>query len=320
LSGDRVPLGRRLLRAYRGPSPLGKIVARQVRVSLAAAGLALGDVAAVEILPLTTNGRFWLLDISARKAGLAGSGAIALPRVSVADAVVVEGDAGDVTVNLPILIDGEVTRPARVWVQLTDYANFDEPTRGFRLELPTGSTSATVPYTYTADDVYSPYPQLIQVALLAQKDVVTGDFDGTLLVEEDDPPPVLTVENADVEAAEGGLLTWTFRLSEPLADGAFWSIEFQPAAGRFAELDSDDVPAFWLRDFGIEPPDPAVPLSELGIWLSLQFEPGATAASVSIPVAADGVTEPAEGVALKLDGFGDPVVPAPIELTGNVPP
>ncbi len=106
LSGDRVPLGRRLLRAYRGPSPLGKIVARQVRVSLAAAGVALGDVAAVEILPLTTSGRFWLLDISAREAGLAGSGAIALPRVSVADAVVVEGDVGDITVDLPIVIEG----------------------------------------------------------------------------------------------------------------------------------------------------------------------------------------------------------------------
>ena len=37
--------------------------------------------------------------------------------------VVVEGDAGDFTVNLPIVIDGEVTRPARLWVQLTDYAD-----------------------------------------------------------------------------------------------------------------------------------------------------------------------------------------------------
>ncbi len=213
-----------------------------------------------------------------------------------------------------------MTRPARLWVQLTDYANFDQPTRGFRLELPPGSTSATVPYTYTADNAYNPYPQLIQVTLLAQKDAVTGDFDGTLLVEEDDPPPVLTVEDADISTTEGGMLTWRFHLSEPFADGAFWSIEFQPAAGRFQELDSDDVPASYLRNQGFEPPDPAVPLSELGIWLSLEFAPGATEASVSLPIAADGVTEPAEGAVLLLDGFGDPVVPEPIELTGTVPP
>ena len=32
-----------------------------------------------------------------------------------------------------------------------------------------------------------------------------------------------------------------------------------------------------------------------------------------------GAAEPAEGVVLLLDGFGDPVVPVPIELTGSVP-
>ncbi len=322
VSGDRVTLGARprLLRAYQGPSPLGKIVARQVRVSLAAAGVALRDVAAVELVPRTPEGRIWLFDISARDVNLATGGANPLPRVSVVDAVAVEGDAGDVTVDLPVVIDGVVTRPARLWVQLTDYANFEQPTRGFRLEIPPGSTSATIPYTYTADETYNPYEQRIQVTLLAEKDAVTGDYDGTLLVEEDDPPPVLTVENADVEATEGGVLTWEFRLSEPFADGAFWSIEFQPAAGRFPELDSDDVPASYLRDQGFEPPDPAVPLSELGIWLSLQFAPGATEASVSLPIAADGIAEPEEGAVLLLDGFGDPVVPEPIELTGTVPP
>jgi hypothetical protein len=29
--------------------------------------------------------------------------------------------------------------------------------------------------------------------------------------------------------------------------------------------------------------------------------------------------EPREGVVLLLDGFGDPVIPVPIELTGTVP-
>jgi hypothetical protein len=36
-------------------------------------------------------------------------------------------------------------------------------------------------------------------------------------------------------------------------------------------------------------------------------------------VAIDDLAEPAEGIVLLLDGFGDPVVPLPIELTGTVP-
>ena len=169
-------------------------------------------------------------------------------------------------------------------MQLTDYADFEQPTRGYRLELPAGATSASVPYTYTADDVYDPVSAALQVTLLAEKDAVTADFDGTLLVEEDDPPPVLTVDANRVTAAEGSALTWTFRLSEPLANGAFWSIQFLPAAGRFPELDSDDVPASFLENFGIVPPDPAVPLSELGLFLDIEFAPGVDTRD---PVAAD---------------------------------
>ena len=121
-----------------------------------------------------------------------------------------------------------------------------------------------------------------------------------------------------VTAAEGSSLTWTFRLSEPLANGGFWSVEFRPAGGRFRELDTDDVPASFLENFGIEPPDPAVPLSELGIFPSIEFAPGADVATVTIPVAEDSRNEAAEGVVLLLDGFGDPIVPRPIELTGVV--
>ena len=62
-----------------------------------------------------------------------------------------------------------------------------------------------------------------------------------------------------------------------------------------------------------------MPLSELGLSLGLEFQPGDTAVTVSLPVAADGVAEPAEGVVLLLEGFGDPVVPVPIEMTGEVP-
>jgi hypothetical protein len=306
------------LRAYGGPSPLGKVVARQLRASLKGADTGSASITEIELIPRTPNGRFWLLDVASRHEGLPPSDQIHLPRVSASDVIVEEGDAGEFRIDVPVRIEGAVTQRARLWVQLTDHANFENPTRGFPLVLDPGATSATFPFRYTADDVYSPFPQFTQVVLQAQENAVTGEFDGSVVVEEDDPPPVLRVESRHVTAAEGSSLTWTFRLSEPLANGAFWSVELRPAAGRFPELDTDDVPASFLESIGIEPPAPAVPLSQIGIFLSVEFAPGADVATVTIPVAEDSKNEAAEGVVLVLDGFDDPIVPRPIELTGVV--
>jgi hypothetical protein len=307
------------LRSYSGPSPLGKVLARQLRASLRGSNVDSRRITEIELIPRSPRGRFWLLDISTWRDSLAASDQIHLPRVSVSDVVVPEGDSGRVTLDVPVVIEGAVTRRASLWVQLTDYADFENPTQGFPLVLEPGATSASIPFSYQADDVFNPFSQLIQVTLLARKNAVTGDFDGTILVEEDEPAPQLTVDSGEVTAAEGSSLIWTFRLSEPMSNGGFWSVQLMPAEGHFPELDTDDVTASFLENYGIAPPDPAIPLSQLGIWLSIEFAPGETVKTLSIPIAADGVQEPAEGVVLLLDGFGDPVVPIPIELTGSVP-
>jgi hypothetical protein len=104
-----------------------------------------------------------------------------------------------------------------------------------------------------------------------------------------------------------------------MVTGGFWSVAPLSAQGRFPELDTDDVPASFLENWGIIPPVPAVPLSELGIFFSVEFAPGAQVATVSMPIAQDATQEAAEGVVPYLDGFGDPVVPQPLELTGLVP-
>jgi len=305
-----------VLRSYHGPAPLGKVVARQLRAPLG--GLDASRITAIELIPRTSRGRFWLLDVSTKENTLARSGPILLPRVSVGRFVVPEGRGGEKTIELPLTIDGVVTKRAQVWVQLTNFASLDDPTSGYPVVLEPGATSATVPFTYRADDAYDPFAQVTQVTLLARKNAVTGEFAGTVEVEEDDPAPTLAADSADVTSVEGGTLSWTFRLSEPMANWAFWSVQILPAAGRFPELDTDDVHPSFLEQFGITPPDPAVPLSDLGLSLGVEFQPGDIAVSVSIPIRADGGAEPAEGVVMLLDGFGDPVVPKPIEVTGVV--
>jgi len=308
------------LRPFSGPSPLGKVEARQLRASLRdATTVDLRNITWIELIPRSPRGRFWLLDISTWRDSLAASNQIHLPRVSVSDVVVPEGDFGEVTIDVPIVIEGAVTRRATLWVQLTDSANFTQPTTGFPLVLEPGATSATVPVTYRADDAFNPFAQLTQVTLVARRNAVTGDYDSTVLVEEDDPAPRLTVDAAEVTAVEGAALEWTFRLSAPMVNGGFWSIQMTDANGGFAELDSDDLPRSFLESFGIIPPEPAVPLSLLGLFFSIEFAPGTREATLTIPIAPDGRREPVEGVALLLSSFEDPVVPLPIELTGLVP-
>jgi hypothetical protein len=303
---------------YFGPSPLGKVLARQLRSSLEGVPVQTNQIESIEIVPRSAAGRFWLLDVSSQRDDLAPSEQIYLPRVSVGDAAVPEGDLGDGTIEVPVAIDGEVMQRATLWVQLTDYASLTEPTRGFPLVLQPGTTSATVSVPYRADDIYNPFPQLTQVTLAARRNAVTADFDATARAEEDEPAPRLSVEAAQVTADEGGSLIWTLRLSAPMANPGFWFLQFVPTGAGLAELDSDDVPAWLLETYGILPPVPAVPLSELGIFLKAEFPAGVTELSLSIPVARDGRSEPAESVSLFLDGLGDPVVPEPIGLTGIV--
>jgi hypothetical protein len=307
------------LRSYFGPNPLGKVVARQLRAALRGARVNPGRIAEIELIPHAARGRFWLLDVSSWQDSLAASEHIHLPTVSAGDLVVREGDEGRVTLAVPITIEGAVRKRASLWVQLTDYADFDDPTSGFPLVLEPGSKTSTIPVEFDADDAYNPYARLIRVTLLARRNAVTGDFDGSVQIVEDDPPPTLAVAASHVTAAEGSSLTWTFRLSKPMASDALWYISPIPAAGRFAELDTNDVPAAFLEGLGIIPPDPAVPLSEVGIFFTIEFTAGQQTVSLSIPVSADGVEEEGEGIALLLEGFDDPVVPRPIELTGVVP-
>jgi hypothetical protein len=219
---------------------------------------------------------------------------------------------------VPVTIEGRVTRRATLWVQLIDYTDRENPFTGFPLVLQPGATSASVPVTYQADDIFNPFPQLTQITLIGRTNAVTGDYDGSLLVEEDDPAPTLTVDAREATAAEGSALTWTFRLSEPMANAGFWSIPVVAPGGQLAELHSDDLPQSFYDDYGIIPPEPAVPLSELGLWFFIEIEPGDTETTLTIPIKDDGVSEPEEVVALILGG-DDVIVHGTIELTGRVP-
>lgn len=307
---------------YWGQSPLDKMLAKQFRVPLPTRGFDRTAVTSIELFPSGAAGELWLLDVAAHRPTLAAPTPTFLPRVSVGRVTVEEGDGDGVrTVDVPVTIERPLppgVAPARVWVQLTDYSS-DEPRVGFPLTIPPGATSLSVPVAVRSDDEFSPFFQSVQVTLLAGPGAVTGDYIGRVDVVEDDPAPVLTVDASEVTAAEGDDLVWTFRLSDAVDADLFWTVRPVAPEGRFPELDTDDLPAEWFEQFGILRPEPAVPLSQAELFLWIQFAPGQTETTLTLPIGADTQAEPAEGVALVLEGFDDPVVPDPIELVGTVP-
>ena len=68
------------LRSYFGPSPLGKVVARQLRASLRGVNIDRRGITAIELIPRTPRGRFWLLDVSSWQDSLAASDQVHLPK------------------------------------------------------------------------------------------------------------------------------------------------------------------------------------------------------------------------------------------------
>lgn len=309
---------------YWGQSPLDKVLARQFRVPVPVptGRFDRDHIVSIELFPSGPAGRLWLLDVSARRPGVPAARPAFPPRVSAGRVTVDEGDGGGArVVAFPIAIERPLppgSAPAQVWVQLTDYSSPD-PRVGFPLAVPPGATSLSVPVTVRSDDVYSPYPQSVQVTLLAGPGAVTGEYIGRVDVVEDDPAPTLTVDAPEVVADEGSDLVWTFRLSDGVDAELFWTVRAVAPDGRFAELDTDDLPVEWFEEFGIPRPDPAVPLSQADLWLWIEFLPGQTETTLTLPIGADGASEMEEGVVLVLEGFEDPVVPEPIELVGRVP-
>jgi hypothetical protein len=77
-----------------------------------------------------------------------------------------------------------------------------------------------------------------------------------------------------------------------------------------AELSTTDVDPQWLRENSGKEPLPSRPLSQVrGLLLFADVPPGRTSAEITIPTAADTVTEPEETVRLRLtvyDGSGTP--------------
>ena len=296
-------------------SPLGKIWAQTLRFDITGprAGIDLSAITGIEMVSLTGRGRAWLLDVHSRRAGATASAPIPLPQVSVVSTEVAEGGPGSRTEYLPLAVRGDVVRPAALWVTVVDPSG---ASHGYRLEIAPGATEAAVPVTVEGNDQFDPQMRQFVVVIKALSEITTGEYSGTLTVVDDEPAPTLTFAATTGRVAEGGTLVFTATLSAPISTDLWYGLGFGEVAGK-ATLYTDDVTPEFLMQWAGGIPDPAQPLWQT-IWGNLYIPAGATTGTFEMPTVADAVDEGREYITVTLDGWGDPLVPVPITVTGIV--
>jgi erythromycin esterase-like protein len=335
-----------VIEGWPGTDLLDRIQARTLRADLRTAGkLDLRRVTAVDLVATDGPGRVWVLDLTSARPEVTAPEPLALPRVSVATVQAPEGGAGDAaTVDVEVRVEGRVRTPATVWVQLeTTGRSQDQVTRGFGIELRKGAKGVvtSVPLSFVGDDLWDPFAgdRLLDgglITLASLTGALTADHLGGVTTIEDEEPPVLSVDAADVTGTEGDVLEWTLRLSGPTTGAGYTIAAVAPDV--LTELDSDDVEQEWLQDrlWWLDDPDltlpldPPLPLSEIGrdvtgtgLHLHADFGYGETEVVLDIPLRFDHQAEDDEATVLALqppwEGLAATVPPGGLQLTGTVP-
>jgi hypothetical protein len=271
-----------------------------------------GSVAAVELARTGGAGPAWLIDAWGWRPGTPAPLASALPRIDVGVIAVDEGDSGTRTFQVPVKVTGHGTGQVRLF--LTDPETF--ATRNWVADVSPGTRTIDVPISVTGNTRYGS-DKRYEVSAKAIRNTMVGHFDGGIDVREDDPMPKITITPDTATAAEGSSLTWTVHLSEPADDYLY--LIFEPKApGAGPELSSTDVDAEWFEWNSGEDPQPSRPLSSTALVPFVAVEPGATTAELTVPLVADGVTEPEEDVLFQASvypaDFGDPI---PVTVIGG---
>jgi hypothetical protein len=299
----------------RGSPLLGKLLAQTLRTPLAeASGVDLTRITGIGLTSRSERGRIWLLDVAARRPGLAPARAASVPLVRLLDVNEPEGSATDPQhVTVTVGIRGELTEPTRVAVRAVDPEQ-DALLLRTSVRLRPGDSTATFTVPYSRDDLDEfPDTETFDVfAFAPTAAVMTSDFAARVTIRDDDPSPRVRIRPANETVDEGSDLRWVIGLSEPVS--YFVNIDWRVvAAGNdVRQLSSNDVPASWLRSRDIEPPQRPVALWRLdGLQGSVSIDAGRRRAVVAIPTDADGRVEEREALALELRV--DPLANRPVQ-------
>ncbi|MGW2286030.1 hypothetical protein [Streptomyces phaeochromogenes] len=296
-AGRRATLGDIRLDGLPGTERTTSYWGQEVRVPLTAAtaaGLDLKQVKSLELTPRSGSGKAWLIDAWGWRPGMADVRPVSLPRVDIGRLTADEGDSGVKTYQVPIRLSGQGSGQIRLFVS-------DPETRETTSRVVTvrpGTESIDVPVDVPGNTRYS-YGTAYNVFAKAVHDTVVGNHLGGVTVKDDDPMPTFSVAPVPSRVTEGQSLTWRITQSA-VADTEIW-IDSAFAKVDGAELSTTDVDPAWLEETTGESPAPSRPLTELeGLYLPLSVPQGELSTDVTIPVVADGVSEPEESLRIQL--------------------
>ncbi|MEV2230427.1 hypothetical protein AB0H69_17840 [Streptomyces phaeochromogenes] len=296
-AGRRATLGDIRLDGLPGTERTTSYWGQEVRVPLTAAtaaGLDLKQVKSLELTPRSGSGKAWLIDAWGWRPGMADVRPVSPPRVDIGRLTADEGDSGVKTYQVPVRLSGQGSGQIRLFVA-------DPETRETTSRVVTvrpGAESIDVPVDVPGNTRYS-YGTAYNVFAKAVHDTVVGNHLGGVTVKDDDPMPTFSVAPVPSRVTEGQSLTWRITQSA-VADTEIWiDSAFVPVDG--AELSSTDVDPAWLEETTGESPTPSRPLSGMeGLYLPLSVPQGELSTDVTIPVVADGVSEPEESLRIQL--------------------
>jgi hypothetical protein len=238
---------------------------------------------------------------------------VSLPRIDIGELEVEEGDSGSRTYQVPVKVTGR--GPGQVRMFLTDGNTFE--TRSWLATVRPGARTIRVPIEVTGDTLFGTGDAFILDAK-AVRGTVIGDYQGGVLVGNDDPAPKITVEPVADRVAEGGTLSWRIRLSTVAETPIFLEGGVQPPAAG-TELSSTDVDPTWFTELTGEDPLPSRPLSETYLLPWTGVPAGELTAELTVPTVTDTADEPDEVLQMQLFVVGwDEEGPELGTVTGTV--
>ncbi|AGZ45963.1 hypothetical protein AFR_38545 [Actinoplanes friuliensis DSM 7358] len=288
--GRRTALGDVSLNGLPGTEYTTSYWGQEVRVPLKKVR---GKITKLEITPRGAGGA-WLIDAWGWRAGTPAPQATSLPRIDIGELTIVEGNTGTRTYQVPVKVTGRGTGKVRLFT--VDAATY-EP-KSWVVTVKPGQRSIPVPVVVKGDTLFGQDEGQI-VEAKAVRGTVIGDYQGGLMVENDDPMPEISVEPVADRVAEGGTLSWRLTLSTAAETGIYlYGYPVPPTSG--VELSSTDVDPDWFVDNAYEDPEPSRPLSET--WLSAfgAVEPGELTGDLTVPTITDTLDETDEVVQLEL--------------------
>ena len=257
----------------------------------------LGDVdptaiTRVELVSGTASGRVWVLDVSATPKALPALQARRPALVSIGRVTVEEGDPPPAQrfVDVPVTVSG-LTRSARVKVLVAGGRGMTS----FPLDLAAGQTSARVRIPYVADRRDDDALRQ-QIVLLPVRGAMPDRYLGAATVRDDDPAPTTTI-SVPSTVREGGAITVKARVGQ--RSDRSQGLSLQAVTAPSPQLTLADLPKQWRTDQYL-PDHRGWSLARASLSLYGQLEPGARSATLSIPIARDGVREGTEFVRLEV--------------------